>query len=472
MPFLKFILIALCMSIVMTACKEATQVKEESKYIPLTREKKIESYASVVKMVAPAVVNIYAFHQAKFEYPASPFMDDPFFKQFFEHLHPGENEAQNSLGSGTLVNKEGLVLTNDHVIENADMIHVVLFDKREYVATVVVRDKKTDLALLQIEGGTNFPFLTINPSEDIEVGDVVLAIGNPFGVGQTVTSGIISALARSQEGISDYRSFIQTDAAINPGNSGGPLVTTDGRVVGINTAIYSKSGGSVGIGFAIPTNIAMSVIESVKNEGRIIRPWLGLEVQSVTADDAHALGLSRPYGVLVKEVYPEGPADKAGVKVGDFIAALDHNEIEDDASLDYQVAISPLGKKVDLTILRKGEKKKLSIMLTEPMDSKDSSSFTIEEVNPLRGARIQTLSPSLAVDLGLNPMQRGVVITEVSETGPAAQLGIQPGDVLEFINKKKIKTKEDAMRLLKNATREWTLILRRGDQVLTFEVTG
>src|SRR3990167_3051012 len=244
----------LCLSLI--GCKERIpEIKEESKQVPHRREEVVLSYASVVKKVAPAVVNIYAFQDTKIDYPLSPFMEDPFFQQFFDNLNPDERNAQNSLGSGVIISSSGLVLTNYHVIENADIIRIALSNKKEYVAKLVTTDKKTDLALLQIEGGDDFPYLTISPQEDLEVGDIVLAIGNPFGVGQTVTSGIISALARSQEGINDFRSFIQTDAAINPGNSGGPLVTTDGRLVGINTAIYSKTGGSMGIGFAVPTSL-------------------------------------------------------------------------------------------------------------------------------------------------------------------------------------------------------------------------
>ena len=382
-----------------------------------------------------------------------------------------EGREQNSLGSGVIVSKDGLILTNNHVIENADVIRVVLADKREYVAKLVVKDKRTDLALLKIDDGQDLPFLTIGPHENLEVGDIVLAIGNPFGVGQTVTSGIVSALARSQEGISDYRSFIQTDAAINPGNSGGALVTTDGRLVGINTAIYSKSGGSMGIGFAIPVILAIPVIESVNNGGRILRPWAGLAIEAVTEEAAHALGLSHPYGVLVKGVYPGGPADKAGVKVGDFIATLDGHEINDDASFVYQIGVSPIGKTAELTILRQGEEKKIPVILSEPMAAKDADPLIIEGKNPLHGVSIMTLSPALALNLGLNAMLQGVVITKIPKTGAAAQLGIQPGDILESINKKNVKTKEDVVHLLEE-TNAWILTLRRDNHVLTFGCVG
>ena len=297
-------------------------------------------------------------------------LEDPFFKQFFERTHP-EARNQVALGSGTIINKQGYILTNYHVVKDADKIQIVLSDRREFLAKPVIMDKRTDLALLKIEGKGEFPYLDISHQEDLAVGDVVLAIGNPYGIGQTVTHGIVSALARSQEGINDFRSFIQTDAPINPGNSGGPLITTDGRVVGINTAIYSKSGGSVGIGFAIPTTLAVPIIESLNNGGRILRPWIGLEVESIPFKIAQNLGLDHPYGVLVKNVHPKGPAYKAGIKEGDIIAALDGDEIEDKAALDYQVAIAPIGKKATIKVFRQGTIQNLPIQLVEPIGEKN-----------------------------------------------------------------------------------------------------
>jgi Do/DeqQ family serine protease len=468
----KRILLCFCVCLLTVSCRENPEVQQEvQKQVPLKREEIMLSYAPVVKQVAPAVVNIFASQHAKFNMPDSPFLQDPFFQQLFEHLREGSRE-QNSLGSGVIVSKSGLVVTNVHVIENADLIRVVLSDKREYVAKVISVDKRTDLALLQIEDGDNFPFLTLRTQDDLDVGDLVLAIGNPFGVGQSVTSGIVSALARSQTGISDYRSFIQTDAAINPGNSGGALVTTDGRLVGINTAIYSKGGGSVGIGFAIPTSLALPLLESVKNGGKILRPWIGLAVAPVTMKEAHELGLSRPYGVLVKEVYPQSPADKAGIKVGDFLSALNGHEIEDDASLDYQVAVSPLGKKADLTLMREGEETTLPILLTEPMSAKDPTPLTIEGRNPLQGVSVRTLSPALALEIGVSPMKQGVVIAEMMQNAPAVQLGIKPGDVLESVNKQMVKTKEDAVNFLQNDANGWVLVIRRGQKMMTLQISA
>lgn len=470
MRALLFSLCSLCICLGLFACKEVSEVKDQAKQVPLKREEIMFSYAPVVKKVAPAVVNIYAFHHAKAGISKSPFMEDPFFKQFFEYLHPGEDRDQSSLGSGVLISKDGLILTNYHVIQNADVIRIVLSNKREYVAKLIVTDKKTDLAVLKVEGKEDFPFLTVTSQENLEVGDIVLAIGNPFGVGQTVTTGIISALARSQEGINDYRSFIQTDAAINPGNSGGPLVTTDGVLVGINTAIYSKTGGSMGISFAIPTSLALPVIKSAESGGNVTRPWMGIEVIPVDNKIAHDLGLSHPYGAFVKSVYPGGPADEAGIKAGDFIAAFDGRKIEDDAALDYQIAISPVGKTSEFTIIRKRKEKKISITLKAPLEEKGSDALLIQGQNPLRGASLQNISPALALELGLNPMEQGVIVTTVATEEPAAQLGIMPGDILESVNNKKIKTKEQAMTILEQAASSWVLKLRRGDRVIDFQV--
>lgn len=466
MKYLKIIFIILCF--LNTIYGETSAAKEVTKQIPHVREEITLSYAAVIKKVAPAVVNIYTLQHMKAKLPNSPFLEDPFFKQFFERVHPDYGHEQVALGSGVIINKEGFILTNYHVVDDADVIQVILSDRREFIAKPIIMDKRTDLAILKIEAKEDFPYLTVSPQEDLEVGDVVLALGNPFGVGQTVTHGIVSALARSQEGISDFHSFIQTDAAINPGNSGGALVTTDGRLVGINTAIYSKSGGSMGIGFAIPTTLAISVIDSLKNGGHIVRPWIGLDVEPITLKVAKSLGWNHPYGVLVKNVYPMGPAHTAGIKAGDIISALDGHAIEDKAALDYQVAISPVGKKATVTVFRQGEEKKVPIQLIEPMGAKNPHPFVIEGRHPLQGTKMKILSPATALDMGLNPMATGVVISEVSKTGIAAQLGVLPGDILVSINKKNVNTKKDVIELLKNKEGSWQIVLRRGNKLMTF----
>jgi Do/DeqQ family serine protease len=470
MKYVKISLLTICL--LSNIAGQPLIAKEIEKHIPHAREEITLSYAKVVKKISPAVVNIFTVQNSKTAPPNSPFFEDPFFKQFFERLNPEYEPQQVSLGSGVIVNKEGYILTNYHVVQNADKIRVVLSDKEEFLAKLVKKDKRSDLALLKINSKKDFPYLEVSPYEDLEVGDVVLAIGNPFGVGQTVTHGIVSAIARGQEGINDFRSFIQTDAAINPGNSGGPLVTTDGRLVGINTAIYSKSGGSMGIGFAIPTTLAIPVIDSLKNGGRIVRPWMGVDVVPVTQELTQKLGFSHPYGVVVKDIYPGGPAHKAGLKKGDIIESIDGDEIEDKAALEYLVAISPIGKKATVKILRQGKSLNLPIRFIEPMEAKDPQPFIIEGRNPLQGAKMRVLSPALALEMGLSPMQMGVVITELTTNGAAAQLGVLPGDVLLSVNKKNVTTKKEVLNLLKESEDSWRIVLRRGNKLLNVVVKG
>lgn len=449
----------------------ATANNAEQKHVPQSIKEVSLSYAPVLKKVAPAVVNIYTIQHSKLKLPNSPLLDDPFFKQFFERIHPEYSREQFSLGSGVIINKQGYILTNFHVIENSQTIQVALADKRQFIAKPIVMDKRTDLALLKIDAKGDFPYLSVDAQENLEVGDLVLAIGNPFGIGQTVTHGIVSALARSQEGINDVNSFIQTDAAINPGNSGGALVTTDGRLVGINTAIYSKSGGSMGIGFAIPTTLAISVIESLKTGGQIIRPWLGLEVVPMELEEFQKVGLDLPHGVLVKSIYPNGPADKAGIKKGDIIIALDGKEIQDKAAFDYRVAISPVEKKATIKVSRKGEVKNLSVHFAKPPEGNDPLPFVIKGRHPLQGAKLRILSPALALDLGLNPMKNGIVVTEVDKESAATQLGLLPGDILVSVNKKIVNTKKEAISLFQNKQNFWDLIVRRGNKLMNLQVT-
>ena len=312
------------------------------------------SYAPVVHQVAPAVVNVYA---AKVVQNRNPLFEDPIFRRFFGVPGDGGNQIQRSLGSGVIVDPAGLVVTNVHVIEGADEVKVVLADKREFEAEIVLKDKRSDLAVLRIKDAhERFPSLDFANSDALQVGDVVLAIGNPFGVGQTVTHGIVSALARTQVGITDYQFFIQTDAAINPGNSGGALVDLDGRLVGINTAIFSRSGGSQGIGFAIPSNMVRVVVASAEHGGKAVeRPWLGAKLQAVTPDIADSLGLTRPTGALVVNVLHDSPAAQAGLKSGDLILSVDGQTVDDPNAFDYRFATKPLGGSAELGLRRAGK---------------------------------------------------------------------------------------------------------------------
>ncbi|HVH84952.1 MAG TPA: Do family serine endopeptidase, partial [Steroidobacteraceae bacterium] len=329
------------------------------------------SFAPVVRKAAPAVVNIYT--RTVIEQPGSPLFTDPFFSRFFgdQFFRGGpQRHTQNTLGSGVIVGADGTIVTNQHVIKGADQITVVLSDRREFEAKLVGSDERTDIAVLKIDsGGTRLPVLQFGDSDAIEVGDLVIAVGNPFAVGQTVTSGIISGLARTAVGVGDYDFFIQTDAAINPGNSGGPLVTMDGKMVGLNTAIYSKSGGSVGIGFAIPSNMVRTVVASILAGGHVSRAWLGVEGRTVTAEIADSLGLPRPSGVLVHDIYREGPASRAGLHPGDVILKVDGRPVDDAESLRYRVATKPVNTQAKLTIYRQGRQLVLPIALSPPPES-------------------------------------------------------------------------------------------------------
>src|ERR1700675_1369288 len=326
------------------------------------------SYAPIVQRAQPAVVNVYA---AKMVQNRNPLLDDPIFRRFFGVPGQGPEQMQRSLGSGVMVDPSGLVVTNVHVIEGADEVKVSLSDKREFEAEIVLKDPRSDLAILRLKDAKKkFPTLDFANSDELLVGDMVLAIGNPFGVGQTVTHGIISALARTQVGITDYQFFIQTDAAINPGNSGGALVDMTGKPAGVNTAIFSRSGGSQGIGFAIPANMVRVVVASAKSGGKAVkRPWLGARLQAVTPEIAESLGLKRPAGALVASVSPGSPAARAGLRTGDLITAIDGQAVDDPNAFDYRFATRPLGGTSQSDVPRGAKAIKLTVLLESAPDT-------------------------------------------------------------------------------------------------------
>lgn len=426
------------------------------------------SYAPIVRRTAPAVVNIYARKVVRRTF-RSPFFNDPFFRRFFgDMMPPGTNRKriENSLGSGVIVRPDGYIVTNHHVIANADEVTVALSDRREFDASVVLTDERTDLAVLRINtGGASLPFLELLDSDEIEVGDIILAIGNPFGVGQTVTSGIVSGLARTQVGAADFRYFIQTDAAINPGNSGGAMVALDGRLAGVNTAIFSKSGGSIGIGFAVPANMVRVVIESALQGGRVVRPWLGATGQAVTGDIAAAQGLDRPGGVLINAVYPKGPADQAGIRIGDIIKAIGRHEILDPEGLEFRIATRPPDSRVSLTVLRGEEKFATEVTLGPPPEIPRRQLAWVEGGSPLAGAQVGNLSPAFAEELGLDPMLRGVVIVEVAARSPARRLRLRPGDIIVSVNGVDIERTDDVLSATREDEDEWRIGVKRGDRL-------
>ena len=431
------------------------------------------SYAPVVQRAAPAVVNVYA---AKTVAVRNPLFDDPIFRRFFgvPGAPGGEGQpVQRSLGSGVLVDPAGLIVTNNHVIEGADQVKVSLADKREFEADMVLKDSRSDLAVLRIRAqNERFPALELADSDALEVGDVVLAIGNPFAVGQTVTHGIVSAVARTQVGITDYQFFIQTDAAINPGNSGGALVDLVGRLVGINTAIFSRSGGSQGIGFAIPANMVKVVVASAKSGGSIVqRPWLGARLQAVTPEIAEGLGLKRPSGALIASVTPTGPAARAGLKTSDLIVAIDGQPVEDANAFDYRFATKPIGGTARLGVVRAGKELALNVALEAAPDTPHEE-LVIASPSPFQGAKVSNLSPALADRLRLDPSAQGVVIVEIANGSPAQSLGFQPGDLVLSVNNARIAKTRDLERIAGQATRRWSITIVRAGQQLSVELRG
>ncbi len=440
----------------------------QERRVPTASELRL-SYAPVVQRVAPAVVNVYA---AKMVQNRNPLFDDPIFRRFFG-APGGGSQLQRSLGSGVIVDASGLIVTNNHVIEGADEVKVSLADKREFEAKLVLKDQRTDLAVLRItDGHERFPVLEFANSDALEVGDVVLAIGNPFGVGQTVTHGIVSALARTQVGITDYQFFIQTDAAINPGNSGGALVDLTGRLIGINTAIFSRSGGSQGIGFAIPANMVRVVVASAKGGGGAVkRPWLGAKLQIVTPEIADGMGLKRPAGALIASVVQGGPASHAGLKAGDLIVSVDGQAVDDPNAFDYRFATKPLGGSAQLGVLRAGRDLAAAVALqTAPEMPRDE--IVIRSRSPFGGAKIANLSPALADELQLQNVDQGIVILDVDNGSYASNLGFQRGDVIEEVNGEHIAKTGDLERITREPSRAWRIVIMRGGQKITAVFNG
>ena len=434
----------------------------QDRVVPASPDQLRLSYAPVVQRAAPAVVNVYA---AKVVANRNPLFEDPLFRRFFGG--PGAPQVQRSLGSGVIVDPRGLVVTNHHVIEGASEIRVSLADRREFEAEVVLRDARSDLAVMRLKDARErFPAIDLGDSDALQVGDVVLAIGNPFGVGQTVTHGIVSAAARTQVGITDYQFFIQTDAAINPGNSGGALVDLAGRLIGINTAIFSRSGGSQGIGFAIPVNMVRVVIASAKGGGSVVRrPWLGAKLQPVTAEIAESLGLKRPAGALVASIMPESPAARAGLRSGDLIVAVDGQPVDDPNAFDYRFATKPLGGSAQLAVMRGGRETRLTVALqTAPETAREE--IVIQSRSPFLGARVANLSPALADELQLDPSTEGVVVLGVADGSIAQTLGFQKGDVVLAVNETRIERTRDLERAARASNRVWRItILRDGRQM-------
>jgi Do/DeqQ family serine protease len=432
------------------------------------------SFAPIVKRVVPAVVNVYASRTV--EQRLSPFFSDPFFRRFFGDGVTGPRQrqrVQRSLGSGVIVDPSGILVTNHHVIENADAIKVTLSDRREFDCDVILMDERTDLAVLRIRGdGETFPHVEFSDSDAVTVGDLVLAIGDPFGVGQTVTSGIVSALSRTEVGVSDYQFFIQTDAAINPGNSGGALIGMDGRLIGINTAIFSRSGGSNGIGFAIPSNMVRVVVESAEQGGHVRLPWVGATFQEVTADLADGLGIERPRGVLIVKIHPASPAERARLAIGDLVVTVDGFEVNDPKSLNYRLATKGIGAEVRIGIIRSG-KEYFAVLPLEPApETVPRDPVEITSGSPLAGATVLNLSPAVAEELAYRGDPEGVIVSEVARGSRAARTGIKPGDVILDINGLSIESTRQLVAATSESARLWNMTIERDGRILRSRING
>jgi Do/DeqQ family serine protease len=428
------------------------------------------SYAPIVQRVQPAVVNVYA---AKTVQDRNPLLDDPIFRRFFGVPGQMPEQVQRSLGSGVMVDPSGLVVTNNHVIEGADQVKISLSDKREFEAEIVLKDSRSDLAVLRLKDvREKFPTLDFANSDELQVGDVVLAIGNPFGVGQTVTHGIISALARTQVGITDYQFFIQTDAAINPGNSGGALVDMTGKLAGINTAIFSRSGGSQGIGFAIPANMVRVVVASARSGGKAVkRPWLGARLQAVTPEIAETLGLRRPSGALVANVVSGSPAARAGLKLSDLIVAIEGQAVDDPNAFDYRFATRPLGGVAEIDVQRAGKPVKLTIPLETAPDG-GRNEIVLTTRSPFQGAKVANISPAVADELHLDADTDGVVVEDIADGSLAANYGFQKGDIIVAVNNQKIARTSDLEKATRETSRLWRLQIIRGGQQISATLGG
>ena len=438
----------------------ATAALPQQRAVPQSQAQIQLSYAPIVARAAPAVVNVYSNRIVRQAV-------NPFFQQFFGQ-GPMRSRVEQSLGSGVIVRGDGVILTNHHVINGGTDIKVALTDRREYTARVLLSDPRTDLAVLKIDPGPDIlPSLEFGDSDRIQVGDLVLAIGDPFSVGQTVTSGIVSALARSNGGASDYQFFIQTDAAINPGNSGGALITMDGRLIGINSSIVSSSGGNIGIGFAIPSNMARVVVEGALNGG-VKRPWLGAEGQAVTAELARSMGLPRPEGVLLSQVHPRSPAAQGGLRQGDVVFAIDGFAVDDSNAMRYRVATKRPGDAVSVRYYRDGTARTVSLRVSlPPDDARDES--TISGRNPMEGARVANITPALADELQMDLMATGVVVLSIDDSSSAERFGFREGDIARQVNNDRITNVAQLRRALDEAD-AWRITLQRGDQTLNMAV--
>lgn len=438
------------------------------------------NFADLAEKLSPTVVNVYTTQTVEvsssphqFFPPEGMEIPEP-FRRFFgipgqPEQAPNREMKRTSLGSGVIVTADGYIITNNHVVENADEINVTLYTFEEYEATIVGRDPKSDVALIKIEPKKDLPFVTFGNSDKLRVGEWVLAIGNPFGLQKTVTAGIVSAKGRSINNES-YGNFIQTDASINPGNSGGPLFNLKGEMVGVNTAIFSRTGGNIGIGFAIPVNMAKNVFTQLKESGRVTRGWLGVMIQQVTSDLADSFGLDRPIGALIGQVIPDSPADKAGLQAGDVIIEYDGREVSQMTMLPAMVANTNAGHHARLVLIREGKKQHITVEIGKLED--EEAVIAGKETGSSRklGITVQELTPKLAESLGIEEIP-GLIITEITSGSAAAEAGVMRGDIILEINKEKVESVAQYKKALQAAEKmKSILLLIKRDQHTRFVV--
>jgi len=417
------------------------------------------SVADVAERTVASVVNISATRKAV---SRSPAFADPFFREFFRHFGPGmpSPRREQSLGSGVIVSSDGLVVTNNHVIKNAARIRVTVAGKQEYVAKVVGKDPKSDLAVLRLKGAKNLKAINFGNSDKLRLGDVVVAIGNPFGVGQTVTMGIVSAKGRANVGIVDYEDFIQTDAAINPGNSGGALINMSGELIGINTAILSRTGGYQGIGFAIPSNMVKPIMGSLLKRGRVIRGWLGVSIQQVNRDLVRALGLPTAEGVLISDVDPTGPARRAGLKRGDLVVKINGQPVSSVGRLRNLVASAGASAKIQVEFFRRGKKLRSTVRLAELPPKLGSNAAPRTGKLGLAVAELNAQGIRQKYNIPLR-LKYGVVVVQLDPSGAAAGAGLREGDVILEANRAKLGSVRRFSEILRNANRKYLFLVYR-----------
>jgi serine protease Do len=470
-----FLVIGILIGIIITAelplsrFGRATNPATEGRPLKVDVPLSDQPFVEVSKLVTPAVVNISTTRLVKGEEgsPLGPFFEDPFFRRFFgdelpQRRAPRQHKEQ-SLGSGVIVDPKGYIVTNNHVISKAEEIKVVLADRREFKGKLIGSDPKSDIAVVKIEG-KDLPTVSWADSTKIKVGEYVLAVGNPFGLNQTVTMGIISAVGRANVGIADYEDFIQTDAAINPGNSGGALVNIRGELIGINTAIFSRSGGYMGIGFAVPSAMARTVMDSLIKKGKVVRGWLGISIQEVTPDLAKEFGLSDAKGVLVAEVLPKSPAERAGLKRGDVILALDGHLVENAGQVRNQVAALAVGEKIRVKVFRDKQEKEIEVRIGEqPKEVTEGEGDQEEEggetSSALSGLEVRNLTSDIIAELGLPKNQKGVVVESVEPGSSPEEAGLRRGDVIVEINRKQTNSTREYERIVASLRKDRTVLL-------------